>query len=151
MSYESWVIEGRGICLNDIDTSVERVEKLLELEPELQKEVHAKIRIGTGDEKAPVSLEDYRHYEWEEAGFASGLGAILIAIVHKREGFELSAADDFNGKTYVIYEKSYPWLMTGRGEKLLTKEGIDVTFKRYAGILTDKEIEVEYQRAENGG
>lgn len=151
MSYETWIIEGRGVRLTDVETSVERVEKLLEMEPEIRETVHAQIREQIGDPKAPTSLEDYEAYEFEEAGYSTGIGAILVAIIKKREGYELSVVDDFDGNQFLIFEKTYPWLMTSRCETGLTKGGLDEAISRYIKILTDKEIEVEYQRAENGG
>ena len=40
MSYHTWTVDGYGICTNDIETTKERVEKLLQLAPKFNDKNH---------------------------------------------------------------------------------------------------------------
>ena len=66
------------------------------------------------------------------------------------DDISLTACDDSECRTYLIYQPRYPWQITEK-ERNLTEERLRDLFQRYVGMLTDEIIDIEYQSAENGG
>ena len=85
-----------------------------------------------------------------EAAKALGLATILRRTIEEVEGISLTACDDSEGRTYLMYQPRYPWQITEK-ERNLTEERLTELFQRYFGMLTDEIIDIEYQSAENGG
>ena len=78
------------------------------------------------------------------------LPTILRRPIDEGEGLRLTACDDLECRTYLIYQPQYPWRITEK-ERDLTEERLRELFQRYVGLLTDEIIDIDYQSAENGG
>lgn len=145
MSYQMWINYGYGICVDDIkECSVERLEKLLALAPELQTRMQdwlAKNNVTT------PCWEDYMSYDRD---YYLGLAVILQEAIQEIEGIELTACDDFDSADYLIYQPMYPWNLSDR-DRGLTEESLREMFNRYVAVLTDEPVPVDHQSVENGG
>ena len=49
-----------------------------------------------------------------------------------------------------MYPKLYPWQMQ-ESDRDVTKERVEEILKKYVSIVSDTELEIDYQEAENGG
>lgn len=78
-----------------------------------------------------------------------GLASILKYVIQEAEGLELVACDNYDDELFLIFTPQYPWRMTEQ-EKLVTEEYLNDLFAKYVDILTDKEIDIDYQTVENG-
>ena len=124
MSYTTWHNYGYGICVDDIKTrDVTRLESMLKLAPNLDREIHRWLE------------------EW---------ATILQKVIEEAEGLCLTACDDCDSRTYLIYQPRYPWALT-QADRDLTEEHLAAMFGRYVGMLTDEVVDVDYQEVENGG
>lgn len=145
MSYSTWHTYGYGICVDHIkECSVERLEKLLSMAPEYQKDLHAWLEEC---EITEPTLDDYLDFD---QNYNLGLAAILKDIIREAENIELTACDDFNCREYLIYEASYPWHFS-KTKILPSEKAAKELFRKYISILTDEPIIIEYQGVENGG
>lgn len=145
MSFQTWHNYGYGICTDDIKThSVERLENLLLLAPKFKAQVDEWLRKE--DIKEPT-WNDYMEFDED---YNLGLATLLKEVIEEAEGISLNACDDFEGTNYLMYQAKYPWSLTDI-ERNLTKEQVTEIFERYVGILTDEEILIADQEAENGG
>lgn len=145
MSFTAWHNYGYGICVDDIKgNDVERLQKLLELAPKVKSKIEgwlSELAI-----KEP-SWDDYMEFDQD---YYLGLATILKEVIVEAEGIELTACDNYDGITYLLYQPIYPWNMKD-SDRSLTKEKVAGLFRRYASILTDAPIEVDDQAVENGG
>lgn len=91
--------------------------------------------------------DDYMEYDQD---FCLGLATILKKVIEEAEEIQMTACDDFDSVTYLLYSPSYPWQLKG-DERDLTEEQLVQLFGRYVRILTDVPIDVDYQLVENGG
>lgn len=66
------------------------------------------------------------------------------------EGISLTACDDYDGITYLLYQAKFPWQVTDT-ERRLTENKLTEMFNCYVGILTDGAVPAEEQSVENGG
>ena len=131
MSYTTWHNYGYGICVDDIKTrDVTRLESMLKLAPNLDREIHRWLEECSISE--PV-WDDYMEFDQD---FMLGLC--------------LTACDDCDSRTYLIYQPRYPWALT-QADRDLTEEHLAAMFGRYVGMLTDEVVDVDYQEVENGG
>lgn len=145
MSYISWHNYGYGICVTDIQNeNVERLQAMLKLAPELDREIHAWFASCFITEP---TWEDYEEFDQD---YMLGLATILRRTIEEVEGISLTACDDLECRTYLIYQPQYPWQITEK-ERDLTEERLRELFQRYVGLLTDEIIDIDYQSAENGG
>ena len=146
MSYHTWTVDGYGICTNDIETTKERVEKLLQLAPEFNDIIHTWFK-----ESGIVNpeLDDYLEYDED---WNSGVAYLLQKVIEEVENVRLDIAEDFDSYYYLMICPSYAWTTLTKEEKELdTEEKVNDLFKKYVGMLTDNEITIEYQSVENGG
>lgn len=145
MSYETWHNYGYGICTSEIpESDVGRLQKLLVLAPKF----HAKVEGWLKEQKiTEPTWDDYMEYDQD---FDLGLATILKEVIEEVEGIALNACDDYDSVRYLMYSPRYPWKLSD-ADRNLTQEGLKAMFLKYIGILTDREIEVEYQDAKNGG
>ena len=74
----------------------------------------------------------------------------LQKVIEEAEGLCLTACDDCDSRTYLIYQPRYPWALT-QADRDLTEEHLAAMFGRYVGMLTDEVVDVDYQEVENGG
>ena len=145
MSYSTWHTYGYGIRVDHIkERSVERLENLLSMAPEYQKELHTWLEEC---EITEPTFEDYMEFDQD---YNLGLATILKEVIHEAENIEFTACDDFSGRDYLIYEASYPWYFN-KTKTLPTEEAAEELFRKYISILTDAPILIEYQGVENGG
>lgn len=145
MSYASWHTYGYGICVSDIqEQSVERLQKLISLAPGFQRNVQEWL---DDCEITEPTYEDYLEFDQD---FNLGLATILKEVILETEGVELVACDSYDSKDYLLYGPSYPWYQSGK-KQLMTEEEAARLFQKYVSVLTDKEIDVDYQSVENGG
>lgn len=94
------------------------------------------------------TIDDYLEYDDDYSG---GIAFILKRVIKEAENIELCYADDFNCDWYLLLEASYPWYHVSSEEKNLTEKTIKEIIKKYIAILSDKEVEFDYQCVQNGG
>lgn len=153
MSYESWHNYGYGICVDDISTNKYKVFDLIHLAPKFEKEFYEWAEDYREDEdpeniKEVITMDDI--YEYEDNYCECGLAPIIAAVIKECEDVELLCCSDYNCYHYLIFSVTYPWSMTEK-EKNMTEEDVRLLIAKYVNILTDKEIDVDYQSVENGG
>ena len=145
MSYNTWHNYGYGICTDEIgDVPVERLQALIHMAPEFEKEITAWLR-ECGIDKPTIC--DY--FEFDQDNFGE-YATILQRVIKENEGLELLYCDNFDGWKYLIFPPIYPWYITER-EKEMTEEKLSAIFTKYIMVLTDKPISVDYQSVGNGG
>lgn len=145
MSYATWHTYGYGICTDDIATKdVKRLEVLLELAPDYRDYLQ-EILQDLGVENP--TWDDYMNADQD---YNLGLSTILREVISEAEGVELEACDDIEGHRFLLYCPRYPWHFSVKDNKL-TEDGCKELFKKYVRILTDQDVDIDYQSVENGG
>lgn len=145
MGYKTWHNYGYGICVSDIvNVPVDRLLLLLENAPVFHQEVNNWL--------AQEGIEDpaFENYMEFDGDYMLGLSTFLSRVVEEAEHVHFTACDDFDGNDYRFYMPSYPWELP-ENERSLTEERIEDILRKYVSILTDDEITICYQSAENGG
>ena len=80
------------------------------------------------------------------------LASILQEVIKEREGIELTACEDWNRGVYLVCEPDYPWNIKNRPkEQNLTEEDLVAIFAKYLTVVTDSELDVDYQAVEYYG
>lgn len=116
MSYTTWHNYGYGICVDDIKTKdVARLEQLLAMAPKFSGGLHE--WLSKSEITEPV-WDDYMEYDQD---FCLGLATILKEVIEEAEEIQMTACDDFDSVTYLLYSPSYPWQLKG-DERDLTEE-----------------------------
>lgn len=145
MSYTSWHNYGYGIRVDDIVCSdVERLEQLLAMAPEFSAKLH---RWLSESEITEPTWNDYMDYDQD---FYLGLATILKEVIEESEGIQMTACDDCNSYSYLLYQPTYPWRMTDRDWNLTEEQVVEIV-GRYVRVLTSEPVEIDYQAVENGG
>lgn len=145
--YSTWHIYGYGVETSKIkqdEITVEKIEKLLSLAPEFQKEIHdffEECEIET------PCVEDYLEYDQD---YGHGIAFILNAVIKETEGIYLVSCDDCNCNKFLLYPKGYPWKMNETDLKL-NPEVLKALFTKYLSIICDTLPDIDYQECENGG
>lgn len=146
MSYHTWSVNGYGICTNDIETTKDRVENLLSLAPNFNNIIQTYFKEC--DIENP-SLDDYLEYDED---YCSGIAYLLQQVIEEKENVRLDIAEDFDCYYYLLLCPHYTWSnITMEEKKLDAIAKVDNLFKKYISILTDKNIDIDYQSVENGG
>lgn len=148
MSYHSWTTYGIGFCVDDIETTHEKLLKLAAMKPDVLKDVREYLDdIFDGEEYTDedLTMEDFDELEGDycERG-------VTYVLCHVIDEIKTVFADDYNGTQYILYCPCYPWNMSEE-EKNLTFEDIENIFTKYIRVLTDKYVAIDYQAVENGG
>lgn len=145
MSYESWHNYGFGICTDPLETAdVSRIKALLHCAPVYEKQVEDLLRDrGITDADADDYLE-------LEINSCYGIASIMADVIEEAENLILTACDNYDSTNYLLYMPSYPWALRAN-EHNLTEEQIRKIIEKYAAILSDEAVEVEYESVENGG
>ena len=148
MSYHTWATYGIGFCVDDIDTTPEKLLKLAAMKPNVIQDVREYLdSIFDGEEyrDEDLTMEDFDELEGDycERGVAYVLHHVIDEI-------RVVFADDYNGTPYILYCPHYPWNMTDK-EKNLEYEDILNIFMKYIKILTDIPVPIDFQSVENGG
>lgn len=148
MSYRTWTTYGFGFCVDDIDTTPEKLLKLAAMNPNVLKDVREYLDDIFDEEEykdEELTIEDFDELEGDYC--ERGVAYILYQVIDE---IDIIFADDYNGTPYILYCPSYPWHM-GEKEKSLTQEDVEKIFEKYIKILTDQSINIDYQSVENGG
>ena len=154
MSYRTWHEYGYGVCMDDIETTANKVFELVHLAPEFEKRFYKWIE-NYREDGDPESIAEFITmdiiHEYEDDNCCEyGLGPIVMEVVKECEDVELLSCSDFDGYHYLIFSTTYPWYMNDK-EKNMTEEDVRLLFAKYVSILTNKVINVEYQSVANGG
>lgn len=145
MSFRTWHNYGYGICADEIKThSVERLESLLSLAPKFKAQVDEWLHEAG---KTEPTWDDYMEYDNE---YDLGLVTLIKEVIEETEGISMTVCCDFEGAKYLMYQAQYPWHLTA-AERDLTEDHLTAIFARYLGVLTDENIYIGGQSAENGG
>ena len=95
MSYSTWHNYGYGIRVDDIkEQSVERLQALLKLAPELDQKIRAWLS------ELDIAEPDWDDYMDFDQVYYLGLATILQQVIEEAEGLRLTACDDSSGATY---------------------------------------------------
>ena len=145
MSYYTWHTYGYGIVVSDLkNVTYERVEKLIQRAPKYEKDYKDWLaQCGITE----PSMDDIDEFDED---YRVGLATTLREVILEAEGIELTSCNDSDGKTYLLYEPSYPWWLKDC-ERHLTETDICSLLAKYVSIITDEPITVDYQNPENGG
>ena len=149
MSYHSWTTDGYGICVDDIETTAEKLLKLAAIKPEVLEDVRKyldwRFEEDGGYNDEDLTIDDFDDLEGDycERGVAYVLHQVIDEI-------DVVFADDYDGVPYLLYCPKYPWFIK-ETEKNLTMEDVKNIFNKYISVLTDKRIIFDYYSVENGG
>lgn len=144
MSFRTWHIYGYGVNISALEKiSVEKVVKLVQSAPRLAVPFNEWLSQRGN---SVLELEDLLDFDED---LYLGLPTILKEVILELEGLELTACNDFEDRTYLLYEKTYPWQMSDMETKL-TEETLQSIFVKYISKITDEQITVEYYDPENG-
>lgn len=145
MSYQTWHNYGYGIRVSGIkEAPVERLRAMLSHAPKFENAVNQWLQDNGID---TPTYEDYLRFD---DTFYLGLATLMRETIEEAEGIEFIACEDFDNENYLIYPPHYPWELS-KDEADLTEDAVRGILDKYSGILTDEEIEIGYQSAENGG
>lgn len=145
MSFETWHDYGFGFCVDNITTTAEKINKLISYAPEFEKVVKEYFsNLGILN----PSMEDFEDLDQD---FMNGLAYIIVEVIMEAEDILLLHTCDYNGCRYVILTPSYPWAKVSEKHKNLTLNSLTDIYKKYISILTDEEIDLDYQSVENCG
>ena len=147
MSYHTWTTYGFGFCVDDIETTPEKLLKLAMLDDKtFLSVVHYLDERFDGEYKiSELTMEDFCDLEGD---FCERDVAYVLRNVIKE--IPIVYADDYNGTPYILYCPTYPWNITDT-EVGLTEEKVEAIFSKYIEVLTDDVIVVDWQAVENGG
>ena len=135
---------GYGFRTDNIHiASAERVRALIHLAPDYEAWV---LGVFSEDKITDPSLEDYLNLDDD----ANGIATVLAEVIGDVEHISLTHCVDFDGRIYLIYQPKYPWEIS-EAEKTLTPEKLDEMLRKYAAIVSDDAIELDYQKVENVG
>jgi len=145
MSYSTWNTNGYGVCVDKLEFTLERLEKLISRAPEFEGELKTYFaEVGI----TKPSIDDYLDYDEDYHG---GIAFILKRVIKEAENIELCYADNFNCDWYLLLEPSYPWYRPSSEEKCLTEKTAKEIIRKYVAILSDQELDFDYQCVQNGG
>ena len=148
MSYHTWTTYGIGFCVDDIDTTPEKLLALAAMKPKVLEDVREYLNdIFDGEEykDEDLTMEDFDELEGDYC--ERGVTYVLYRVIDE---IRVVFADDYNGTPYILYCPHYPWNMSDN-EKDFKYEDIVNIFTKYIRILTDKTVEIDHQSVENGG
>lgn len=154
MSYQSWHDYGYGICIDDVNTTVDKVLNLIHLAPEFEKKFYKWAKDFTGYDSIEnivneITMDDINEY-YNDNFCVDGLAPIVSSVIKECEDIELLACSDYNGFDYLIFSVTYPWSMTDK-EKNMTENDVRLLIAKYVNLLTNNPVTIDYQSVENGG
>lgn len=143
MSYQIYITYGYGICVSDLkEPTLKSITDIISVAT-----IYRKSILDVLNKKDNPTIDDvYEMLEYEHLGIAE----ILAEVIQECENVELTACDDFDGKTYLVYEPCYPWNLP-ESDRNITQNTIERIIKKYVSMYTDEFLEFDYQRVENGG
>lgn len=147
MSYHVWSTYGLGFCVDNINTTPEKILELASFNEITIRDLRKYLNESLGEYKdEDLTLEDFYDFKGEYG--ERGLCCILREVICNK--LPVVWAEDFNCTGYILYCPNFPWNM-GYDEKYLSENDIVATFKKYIRILTDETITIDYYSVENGG
>lgn len=143
MSYQIYITYGYGICVSDLkEPTLKSITDIISVAP-----IYRKSILDVLNNKDNPTIDDvYELLEYEHLGIAE----IVAEVIQECENVELTACDDFDGKTYLVYEPCYPWNLP-ESDRNITQNTIECIIKKYVSMYTDESLEFDYQCVENGG
>jgi len=146
MSYSTWTVNGYGICTNDIYTTKEKIEVLLQLAPKFNEEVSNWLE-ECGIENP--DLDDYLEYDQD---YYSGIAYLLQQVIYEAENVNLEIAEDYDSDYYLMVCPSYLWgKLTDEERALDTQDKVNALFEKYLKVVADNDVSIDYYSVENGG
>lgn len=153
MSYQSWHNYGYGICVDDIDTDFRKIERLISLAPKFNSEFEESLELwmdgNYGYDAFDIDLDDLYEILYD-MDLSYGLADVLSRVIEEVEGIRLVACDDYDSIDYLIFPAGLPWDFNDK-ERHMTEKSVEELFRKYVGILSEKEIDIEWKSIENGG
>ncbi len=145
MSFHSYHTYGYGVETTKMnECELNKIRALVHLAPKYEQ------KISRWFDEEGISNPTYDDYlEYEDCEYI-GVATILSAVIFETEGVEFTACDDFKGRTFILYEPSYPWNMSEK-EKDITTDKIQAILARYFSFIVDEPIIVDFFEPENGG
>lgn len=145
MSYCTWHNYGYGIITTKLDIdSVERIEALLSLAPDYRAEIHQWFEDC---EITEPTVDDYLNFDQD---YNLGIATILRVVIQEAEKIEFLACDDCNCQRFLMYPPMYPWQIR-ENDRGMNQEKVEQILKKYVSIVSDTELDIDFQEAENGG
>ena len=145
MSFCTWHNYGYGIRTDNLKIkSVESLEELVHLAPELEKQIK---EYFYDCEISTPKIKDYLEFDED---FHNNLASLMRMVIEETEKINLTSCDDFEGYDYLLYQPCYPWQMS-EVDRQLNQEKLDELFKRCFSIVTEDCIKLDYLEPENGG
>lgn len=112
MNYCTWHTHGYGIKVSEIkDCPVERLQVLLASAPKFHGEIQKWLI------ECEITKPTYGDYLEFDQDFLLGLATILKEVIAEVESITLTACDDYDGQTYLVYEPVYPMASKKSGKK----------------------------------
>lgn len=147
MSYRTWTTYGLGFCVDDIETTPEKLLKLAAMKSEVLTEVRNYLneRFENGYRDEDLTIEDFDDFEGDYC--EHGVAYVLYNVIDE---ITVTYATDFEGGQYILYGPSYPWSLS-ENEANLKEPDVEEIFEKYISILTDEVIYIDYMSVENGG
>ena len=110
MSYSTWTDYGYGVCVDNINTTPERLLKLAAQKPEVLKEVRDYLDEYFGEpyKDEDLTMEDFEELEGDYC--ERGVAYVLYHVIPNDE-LLVTYTYDYNGTPYILYTPSYPWSM----------------------------------------
>ena len=148
MSYRTWTVHGYGICVDDIETTAEKLLNLASTNNDVLKDVREYLDeiYPNGYNDKDLTIDDFNELEGDYC--ENGIAYVLYQVIDNDIPIEF--AYDYYGVQYILYTPTYPWFMID-ADKTLTEEDVENMFKKYVKILTDEDINIDYYSVENGG
>lgn len=145
MGYVTWSVNGYGTCVEQLRPSLKKVKKLISRAPEFEKELE---KYFEDNDITVPTINDYLECDQDNN---AGIAYILKRVMGEAENIEFTCAEDYDCNWYLLLCPSYPWYNNTEEEKSLTEKTTREMMKKYISILSDTELEFDYQSVENGG
>ena len=138
---ETYHIYGFGVDLSQLgNVSLDRLEQLIGMAPVLESKI---LKWFKEENINKPKLEDY--YEVDEENL--GLPTLLKEVIFELEGVDLTACEDLNNRTYLLYESRYPWNMRPV-DCFMTPERLLSLYRKYIKIISDSDYDIECHSVE---
>lgn len=143
---------GYGVCVEDIKVEKNRLLALIQMAPKFYEgyqEWEEEWKLGEGrepdvDDILKDFVENYTQFSYES------LASILQEAIKELEGIDLTVCEDWKRGIYLVYTPDYPWYIRERPkEQNLTEEDLVAIYAKYLTIVTDSELDVDYQEVED--
>lgn len=162
MSQSTWINYGYGINANDIKLDKEKVVEFINMI--IEKSASKRVEdwfITFKKENSEEEIEDmdvldilesFADYVNEFEGAYSGLAFLIKDAIEGINDVDVLVCPDCTDNFYVLFQALYPWEEVRDGTRNICHESeVHDLFWEYTKMLTDDEIDIDYQAAENFG